>query len=582
MLFIIPIILALLLLPLILTPAAGRDIVGGGSVPRVSTVQQAVLAKYRKYKIKKPPSFKAFCYPQGYSVQPQQRWIGEYMAPGAIGDIAAHREILLFHRIGAGKTCASIQICEKWIGWGEAPRTRSRASKPLVIMPASLIPGYYDELRTGCGGGRYIPGEFAKSAAPVPGTEEYADYIAESNALIDEKYQIMSYNAFADRWRKIEAPIIVIDEVQNISNTAGAFFRAAYGWIDAHPKAAVVLMSATPIFDNPRELEALRLLLRAPRPLDKPADITRELAGKVSYFAGAPAYTYPKVHLKVLECRMSDFQARWYRSEVAAEMSKAGAIRHLEVSNNFYIKSRQRSNIVFPRGLRGEQGLGALTAAHIRDSLATYSAKFATLVKKLSRGKLSFVYSAFTGPGGVEAITKCLRAYGWKDYATHGPGRRRYALWTGDENRKYKASIRAVFNDTKNDDASQIQVIIGSPAIKEGVSLMRVAQAHIMEPYWNHSRLAQIYGRVNRFCSHKRLPAADREVSIYLYAAIAGPRPRAHTVRLPEAGPSQMLSVEQSVDLLMLQMADTKAAENAPYVDALVACAADKLLWQGP
>jgi SNF2 family DNA or RNA helicase len=61
--------------------------------------------------------------------------------------------------------------------------------------------------------------------------------------------------------------------------------------------------------------------------------------------------------------------------------------------------------------------------------------------------------------------------------------------------------------------------MLGSPSIKEGVSLLRVQQVHIMEPYWNMSRMLQIMGRAVRFCSHKDVPRSKRFVAIYLYLA---------------------------------------------------------------
>ena len=47
--------------------------------------------------------------------------------------------------------------------------------------------------------------------------------------------------------------------------------------------------------------------------------------------------------------------------------------------------------------------------------------------------------------------------------------------------------------------------------------MLRVEQVHILEPYWNMSRLLQIIGRAIRFCSHKDLPSNRRQVEVYLY-----------------------------------------------------------------
>ena len=63
------------------------------------------------------------------------------------------------------------------------------------------------------------------------------------------------------------------------------------------------------------------------------------------------------------------------------------------------------------------------------------------------------------------------------------------------------------------------KIIIGSPSIKEGISLLRVRNVHILDPYWNWSRMNQIIGRAVRFCSHKDVPLKDRKVNVYIYIA---------------------------------------------------------------
>ena len=78
-----------------------------------------------------------------------------------------------------------------------------------------------------------------------------------------------------------------------------------------------------------------------------------------------------------------------------------------------------------------------------------------------------------------------------------------------------------------------------------------------MESYWNHSRLEQIYGRAVRYCSHKTLPARDRNVTIYIYAAMAGKSPKE---------PTPM----SSIDLYMLAIADKKKEKNDPLVAGLI------------
>ena len=112
---------------------------------------------------------------------------------------------------------------------------------------------------------------------------------------------------------------------------------------------------------------------------------------------------------------------------------------------------------------------------------------------------------------------KFLDYHGYKSYKTYGEGEKRYAVWTGDEPHVVKEEIKYMFNQKENQDGSRIKIMLGSPSIKEGVSLLRVEQVHILEPYWNFSRMKQIIGRAIRYCSHKDLSKRRRFVDVFLY-----------------------------------------------------------------
>ena len=98
------------------------------------------------------------------------------------------RELLVFHKIGAGKTCVAIQI-------GERFKSKGRI---LAIMPASLIPGFRNELRSNCASNEYITNKDRDKLKKLqPGSIEYKEIIAKSDELIDEIWQIYSYNKLA-------------------------------------------------------------------------------------------------------------------------------------------------------------------------------------------------------------------------------------------------------------------------------------------------------------------------------------------------------------------------------------------------
>jgi hypothetical protein len=72
-----------------------------------------------------------------------------------------------------------------------------------------------------------------------------------------------------------------------------------------------------------------------------------------------------------------------------------------------------------------------------------------------------------------------------------------------------------------NIKGTKLKIILGSPSIREGVSLTSVRQVHVIEPYWNKSRLDQVIGRASRFCSHKDLEEGSRNVKVYIYVSVA-------------------------------------------------------------
>jgi hypothetical protein len=227
---------------------------------------------------------------------------------------------------------------------------------------------------------------------------------------------------------------------------------------------------------------------------------------------------------------MSEFQYSAYKGVLRNEAKQSNfdkikkeAIESLSVTklpNNFFIGTRFVSTVVYPNRKIGEEGLKSFKGKKILDDLEEYSCKFAKIMKKIqgSKGKV-FVYSGFKEEGGIKSFARVLETFGYKNYVKHGEGRKRFAIWSGDEDISLKEEIKNVYNQKSNLDGSKLKILILSPAAKEGISLAGVRQAHILEPYWNMARLQQIIGRGSRFCSHKDLPEDMRNIKVYIYLA---------------------------------------------------------------
>lgn len=495
---------------------------------------------YNRFKIPKTTgTIEKYCKRRKFKLQNPQEFPSYYINPNT-----SYKGILIYHRIGAGKTCTAITLGEKW----------KKHRKIVVVLPASLKGNFRNELRSMCGGNTYLKASERKKLAELePSAKEYRDIIRISDKRIDKVYNILSYNKFIEysqnKTMSLYNSLLIVDEIQNMISETGTYYTELKALIDRTRNLRVVLLSATPMFDKPNEIAlTMNLLdLKENLPIGKAFDkqfikktirsdkeylktqnmekFKKYIKGRVSYWRGAPPYTFPKMKIRYVDCEMSNFQYRAYKSVMKTE-EKAISKRRLKemnvdtLPNNFYIGTRFVSNVVFPNVKTDHRGYDSFKGVALTRNLEKYSTKFYHIYKSLKRTGKAFIYSSFKELAGLKSLARVLEGNGYKNYAYHGPGPMRYAIWSGDENHHLKEEIREVFNRKDNINGNKIKVILGSPSIKEGVSLMAVRYVHVLEPYWNISRLEQVVGRASRFCAHKDLPEEKRIVRVYIYISV--------------------------------------------------------------
>jgi len=497
-----------------------------------------ITKKFKKYKIKpSKETIEDFCEPKNFKLQPQQKFVADYFSSkdGPPG-------MLVYHQIGAGKTCAAISVAEKM----------KKKYNILVILPAALVGNFMDELRSPCPGiNEYITdNERSKLQKLKPDDSDYQKIIKTTTERISKFYTIYSYHKFVDLTKqgkiKLKNTLLIIDEVQNMVSLEGTFYKTLKKLIDnSDDSCKILILSATPMFDKPNEIGLTLNLLKPEKEFPIGIDFNQMFLTKkgsnyqiknlkkfvglsqniVSYFRGAPPITYPEQLFKVVKCNMSDFQYKSYLTSLSKDGDHVkGSFKNVDILNlpqNFFLGPRMVSNIAFPNKSIGESGFSSLTRESLQlQNVSNYSIKFYKILQKIKKSDGPvFVYSNFKDLGGIRSFIKFLENHGFKNYKTNGEGSSRYAVWTGDEKHTMKEQIKCIFNRKDNDDGSKINIMIGSPSVREGVSFKRVRQVHILEPYWNMSRILQIIGRAIRFCSHKDLPKKDRFVEVYLYLA---------------------------------------------------------------
>ena len=502
------------------------------------SIYNKINEDFKQYKLKKSTAtMSEICLPKKFKLQPQQLFLRDYFKSKLSG-----KGLLIYHQIGAGKTCTVISIAEVF-------KTKMNV---IVVLPASLIGNFKSELQSECGGNIYMSETDRNTIKGLKSKDKkYKQIMNKSDKIIDSYYTIYSYHTFIDLCKKnkikLKNTMLIIDEIQNMISESGTFYLNLQKVIErSDEKTRIILLSATPMFNKPEEIALTLNLLKLKKDLPTGDDFNKEfiqmttndgeinyklinidkfksyIPNIISYYRGAEPQSFPKTIFTVVKCRMEPFQYKSYRTVLDAELQGNFMGRDiLKLPSDFLLGPRLISNIAFPNKRIDMKGFASFSGSKLnKKNVIKYSKKFYKILNNISKSSgPTFVYSNFKKIGGIKSFIQYLEYNGYTNYRTHGEGKKRYAVWSGDEPLRAKEDVKRIYNNINNTDGSKIKIILGSPSIKEGVSLLRVQQVHIMEPYWNMSRMLQIIGRAVRFCSHKDLPSSKRAVEVFLYLA---------------------------------------------------------------
>jgi len=160
--------------------------------------------------------------------------------------------------------------------------------------------------------------------------------------------------------------------------------------------------------------------------------------------------------------------------------------------------------------------------------VATYSAKFASIMKSIegSRG-IVFVYSNLV-ESGARLFAMCLEEHGFSPASGEtllaetsgevGKGTKgRYTLFTSETSDSEIKRNLARLRRRENVNGDEIRIIVSSPKVAEGVDFRYVRQIHVLDPWFNMSRIEQVIGRGLRTCSHSLLPFEEQNCTVYLH-----------------------------------------------------------------
>lgn len=137
------------------------------------------------------------------------------------------------------------------------------------------------------------------------------------------------------------------------------------------------------------------------------------------------------------------------------------------------------------------------------------------------------IYSQFVDNNGLWVVEKFLQKMGYSrldtntniNNADNNSISKKYIIFSGEISQKLREFYKSEFNSKKNIDGNYIKYILVSKTGAEGLTLKCVRQVHVLEPYWDMTRINQIIGRAIRIGSHDDLPLEDRTVQPYIHIA---------------------------------------------------------------
>lgn len=627
----------------------------------------AITSKKEFYDLRQEPlegkTMSDMCPTSSFPKLKTQEIVRNYMRPET-----PYMSLLVFHGLGTGKTCLSIQVGEAY-----KPIIERTGKRNLVILSKSIEQNYYKELYSfarekkereqglsrgslQCTGTTYAPSEHLtrdlQEQAVLQEIKRFYeiktyDFIKKRFFRIAEEVEVVREKSmeaanklatnihFVQRLqREFSNRLIIVDEIHNMRNSENEDEKVGSQILQVILKLCtgikLLLLTATPIYNDVVEIDYLLTLLRTNE--DKTYDPSRAenkvifdttltvnnfkdegerkkfmnlWRGYVSYVRGSNPINFPT---KSFDKELT-YEPRWKRPYIEsgtpqemrpmpltlATMSPFQKEVYLgekkKKKGSFDHDVRNISNIVYPlpQGMLGygqegfhanfleERGAYVMTAfaeEKIRKkeffmdaaNIRLYSPKMDLIWKQITKypKQLVFVYAELKYDT-VIPFCLFLEYNGFQRFSGRGAAPRpmlktahkasasqpirRYMVIHGDIPVEERSAMVAEFNRPENKEGAEVQVIIGTRVMGEGIDLKNTRQIHIFNPWYNMSRIDQIIGRGVRHCSH--LDFADdsskRDVKIYLYSASL------YDKNLKEATPEQ-----ETVDEWVFREASTK------------------------
>ena len=373
--------------------------------------------------------------------------------------------------------------------------------------------------------------------------------------------------------------LLIIDEAHNIRESKDdeglkGITRGLENLVKTAEGLVLVLLTATPMYDNFQEIMFYMNLFRwndriqkanesvkltdifHPDATLKPGDTFRKWCQNyVSFVKGENPFTFPfrlpppksvsqdSITTSFLGKPIPPAERLQYISLVGADVKGAqmNALKGLEkVDEEEKKRVLMQATIVVTPGNKsfnelfksvGKQYTYVGEPFLTPEKLPEHSAKFVNILRSIDSGTgVCLVYSNFVALG-ARLFAMALEEHGYTPHtgasilanpSYKGNTKGRYILLTSDYSEAEISKLLSAVKKPANRDGSQIRVVVAGPIVSEGVDFRYMRQIHVVDPWWNMSRIEQVVGRGLRTCSHQILPFEEQNCSVYFHVVRTG------------------------------------------------------------
>lgn len=259
---------------------------------------------------------------------------------------------------------------------------------------------------------------------------------------------------------------------------------------------------------------------RLPAPILAPDDRTRDFMGR--NIADADRFKF----LKLVSSVPAGGQLKVLTGSRLADAAQEEGARQALISPTLSVLPENKSfSECFSRV--GEQYAYIGDPFLTPEKLPEVSAKFAAVIECISRSKgIVMVYSNFV-ERGARLFAMALEEHGYKPARDgpfllagerpKGPSKGSYMILSSEVSTPETNALLAFVRGSDNANGEKVRVIITTPRVSEGVNFKYVRQIHVLDPWWNMSRIEQVVGRAMRTCSHSLLDFSEQNCTVYLH-----------------------------------------------------------------